>query len=79
VYSYCRSLTVEDASGARFQVHEYRRWRFIAWICRFQLDTGEPARRVDEKTFEVIATGEKLLVCPCVTNDAEAGDGLGPA
>lgn len=79
MYSYCRSLMVEDASGARVQVHEYRRWRFIAWICRFRLDTGEAARRLDEKTFEVIATGEKLVVCPCVTSDAEPEDRRGPA
>jgi hypothetical protein len=58
VYAYDRSLEVEDASGARFQIHEYRSW----WLSkRFVLDTGEEAFRIDKDTFEVMTTGETLV------------------
>ena len=61
---YTGTVMVEDASGARFYIHEYRRWRFIAWTQCFKLDTGDAARRLDAETFEIIATGETLVVCP---------------
>ena len=58
---YVRSIRVEDASGAQFELHE-----FVApgriWTGRlFELDTGEPARLVDENTFALVKTGEHLV------------------
>ena len=59
MYAYAGSLMVEDASGARFQIHEYRAWLFFR---RFKLDTGEAAERLDDNTFKVVGTGEPLVI-----------------
>ena len=61
--AYSGSLEVEDASGARFHIHEFKCRRFFTRHSRFKLDTGEAARRVDDHTFEIMATGEPLVVC----------------
>jgi hypothetical protein len=57
-------MEVEDASGARFHIHEFTCRRLFSRYTRFKLDTGEAARRLDDHTFEIIATGESLVVCP---------------
>jgi len=59
--SYSGRILVEDASGARFYVHEYRRWRIILPVSRHVLDTGEKVRQVDRHTFEIEHTGERLV------------------
>lgn len=59
---YAGSLMVEDAGGARFHVHEFKCRRMLSRTSRFELDSGEAARRVDERTFSVIATGERLVL-----------------
>ena len=59
--SYSGRVLVEDASGARIYVHEYRGRRTLLRISRYMLDTGEHVRRVDANSFEVVATGERLL------------------
>lgn len=63
--SYVRSILVEDASGAQFQMHEYlvreRVFDYVRKRRRFQLDTGEHAEEADRHTFRVIATGETLV------------------
>lgn len=58
--SYSGRILVEDASGARFWVHEYRGRRTFLRVQRFMLDTGETVRRVDGRTFEIVTTGEML-------------------
>ena len=58
--SYSGHILVEDASGARFYVHEYRGRRTFFRASRYMLDTGEPVRRIDSKTFEIMTTGEQL-------------------
>jgi hypothetical protein len=52
---------VEDASGARFQLYEFRGSRFFLRVRRFVLDTGEPVRRVDFDNYVISATGEPLV------------------
>lgn len=59
--SYSGRILVEDASGARFYVHEYRGRRSFLPTKRYILDTGEQVRRVDLHSFEVIGTGERLM------------------
>lgn len=54
-------VLVEDASGARFYVHEYRGRRMVLPVKRYMLDTGEQVRRIDGKSFEIVATGERLI------------------
>jgi hypothetical protein len=61
-----RSILVEDASGAQFILYEFVDGGPIMSLLfreekRFQLDTGELAERVDENTFAVISTGERLM------------------
>jgi hypothetical protein len=60
-----RSILVEDASGAQFILYEFVDRGPIMSLFReekrFQLDTGELAERVDENTFAVISTGERLM------------------
>ena len=59
--SYSGHILVEDASGARFYVHEYHGRRTFFRTQRYMLDTGEPVRRVDARTFVIEKTGETLL------------------
>jgi hypothetical protein len=61
VESYLGRILVEDASGSRFYVHEYRGRRMVLPFRRYMLDTGEHVRRVDERTFEIVPTGERLF------------------
>jgi len=58
---YAGRITVEDASGARFQVHEYRGRRLFKSVRRFMLETGEAVTRVDLDHYLIAKTGEKLL------------------
>ena len=58
---YVRSIPVEDASGARFEVHEFVARRWIRTARTFELDTGEPARPIDDNTFALVRTGEPLV------------------
>jgi hypothetical protein len=61
VESYCGRVLVEDASGARLYVHEYRGRRTFLRVKRYMLDTGEQVRRVDGNTFEIVPTRERLV------------------
>jgi hypothetical protein len=61
VESYSGRILVEDASGARFFVHEYRGRRTLFQTRRYMLDTGEPVRRVDARSFIIEKTGETLV------------------
>jgi hypothetical protein len=58
--NYAGRILVEDASGSRFYVHEYRGRRTLLPTKRFMLDTGEPVRRIDGTEFEIVPTGERL-------------------
>lgn len=58
---YAGRVIFEDASGARFQIHEYRGRRFFAQVRQFVLDTGEPVKRVDCDHYEVPTTGKRLV------------------
>lgn len=58
---YVRSIRVEDASGARFEMHEYRSDSFMMRGRRFQLDTGESAQLMNDNTFKLVLTGEILV------------------
>ena len=60
--SYSGRLLVEDDSGARLYVHEYRGRRTFLRVSRYMLDTGEPVRRIDKRNFEIVATGERLIL-----------------
>jgi hypothetical protein len=59
--SYAGRITVEDASGARFQLHEYRERRLLKSVRRFVLDTGEPVKRINFDNYVIAATGETLM------------------
>ena len=59
--SYSGHILVEDASGARLYLHEYRGRRTLFRTRRYMLDTGEPVRRVDADTFVIDKTGETLV------------------
>jgi hypothetical protein len=60
VESYSGRILVEDGSGARFYVHEYRGRRTFLRVRRYMLDTGEQVNRVDRNTFAIVSTGERL-------------------
>jgi len=62
--NYSGRILVEDASGARFYVHEYRRRRIVLPVRRHVLDTCEKVRQVDRHTFEIVHTGERLVRVP---------------
>ncbi|MEA3080370.1 MAG: hypothetical protein QOD54_38 [Sphingomonadales bacterium] len=60
-----RSILVEDASGAQLMLYEYQDRGPVMSLyrleSRFELETGEQAEVVDENTFVVKRTGERLL------------------
>jgi len=61
VESYSGCVLVQDASGARLYLHEYRGRRTFLPVRRYMLDTGEQVRRIDAKTFEIVPSGERLV------------------
>jgi hypothetical protein len=61
VVEYAATHVVEDASGARFQLYEFRGSHFFMRVRTFQLDTGEPVKRVGLDNYEIITTGERLV------------------
>ncbi len=58
---YAGRIMVEDSSGCRFDVHEYRERRLLARIAKFRLDTGESVEALDANTFVIRGTGEHLV------------------
>ena len=58
--AYKSSFLVEDASGARFHIHQFIRWRYLSREIRYELDTGELVERVDDHVFSIVGTGEHL-------------------
>lgn len=58
---YKGRILVEDASGCRFEIHEFCRWRFLSRVAVFKFDTGEPIVRLDADTFAITTTGEALV------------------
>jgi hypothetical protein len=61
--SYVRSIPVRDESGADLTVYEFHDRRFLKRVRRMKLCTGEMVE-ADSDGFVIIATGEKLLLCP---------------
>ena len=58
---YPGNILVEDATGARLKLHEIRGNRFLfPGPTRFMLGGGEAVKRIDENTFLVVASGERL-------------------
>ena len=62
-----RAVRVRDANGDELTLYEYRPAGSYLTMAlnrgaptRFALDTGEEAQRVDEDTFAIVATGERL-------------------
>lgn len=62
---YAATHVVEDASGARFQLYEFRALRFFKRVRTFALDTGEPVVRIDCDNYVIRATGETLVRVAC--------------
>ena len=58
---YSGRILVEDAEGVQHFVHEYRGRRTFLPVKRYMLDTGEQVRRVDEHSFVITRTGERLI------------------
>lgn len=69
---YRGSFGVEDASGARFQVDEYRIRRLFRPRACFILENGELMERTEHGDFTIVASGETLVRTP-------PADGLGRA
>lgn len=57
---YTGRILVEDAEGVQQFVHEFRGRRTFLPVKRYMLDTGEHVRRLDERTFVISKTGERL-------------------
>ena len=58
---YVGRILVEDASGCRFEVHEYSKRSLFVDVRSFALDTGEVLSLVDPDTFLIRTTGEFLV------------------
>jgi len=59
---YVGRILVEDASGCRFEIHQYRERRLLSRVTRFALDTGEEVQRLDANTFLIASTRETLAL-----------------
>lgn len=59
---YVGRILVEDASGCRFEIHQYRERRLLSRVTRFALDTGEEVQRLDANTFLIATTRETLAL-----------------
>jgi hypothetical protein len=68
-----RKYLCENDNGAKIKVCEYQEMldatslgdphrKYVPGLKRLQLETGGAANFIDAKTFEVVATGEKLRV-----------------
>jgi hypothetical protein len=63
-----RAIRVRDANGDELTLYEYQQSASYLVMMglnrvpatRLALDTGEEAERVDDDTFTILATGEKL-------------------
>jgi hypothetical protein len=64
-----QAIVVRDANGDELTLYEYR--SFVPHLTalgirrepggnRLALDSGEPVKRLDDNTFAIIATGERL-------------------
>jgi hypothetical protein len=58
---YTGNILVEDSTGCRFELHEYRERRLLRMIKRYMLDTGEVVQRVNKDTFRITGTGEVMV------------------
>jgi hypothetical protein len=65
-----KAIPVKDRNGDEMVLYEYQQFEphltmsgldRRAGAKRFALDTGELVRRIDEDTFEIVATGEALF------------------
>ena len=56
-----RSIPVKDANGDELTVYEIHDRRLLRKIRRMKLCTGELVEALDENTFHLPATGEKLV------------------
>ena len=67
-----KAIRVKDANGDELTLYEYpKNGSYLTMMglgrvppTRLALDTGEEAERVDDDTFVLVATGEKLLRVP---------------
>ncbi len=58
---YVGRISVADASGCRFDVHEYHERRLFTSVRHFKLDSGERVDCVGADCFVIRATGETLV------------------
>ena len=56
-----RSIPVMDANGDELTVYEIRHRRLLRTVRRLKLCTGEPVEALDDETFLVAGTGERLV------------------
>lgn len=56
-----RSIPVVDANGDELTVYEFHDWHFLKKVRQMKLCTGEAVEALDENTFHLPATGERLV------------------
>jgi hypothetical protein len=57
---FMRSIPVKDANGDELTIYEFHERRFLRKVRRMKLCTGELVEAVDENTFALVGSGEKL-------------------
>ena len=56
-----RIIPVMDTNGDELTVYEFHHRRFLRKVRRLKLCTGELVEALDDNTFHLPATGEKLV------------------
>ena len=60
-----KAIPVRDENGDHLTVYEFRDGRFMRKLRRLRLCTGELVERINEDTFAICATGERLARIGC--------------
>ena len=54
------AIPVRDANGDTLTLYEFQDWRYMSKVRRLKLCTGELVERVDDATFQIVSSGERL-------------------
>jgi hypothetical protein len=58
--SNVKAIPVRDANGDELTLYEFQDWRYLSKVRRLKLCTGELVESVDEATFKIVGSGERL-------------------
>ena len=58
--SNVKAIPVRNANGDQLTLYEFQDWQYLSKVRRLKLCTGELVESVDEATFKIVGSGERL-------------------